>query len=51
MNLQRNRVGKYFSDTFPVKEMFETSIFFIVIVFYCVLEYAIKRVQVNQEGW
>ena len=46
----RVRVGKTFSDMFPVRNGLKQGDALSPLLFNCDLEYAIKRVQVNQRG-
>jgi hypothetical protein len=46
----RFRVGKHFSDTFPIKNGLEKGDALSPLLFNFTFEYAIRRVQTNQEG-
>ena len=43
-------VGKHLSDTFPIKNVLKQGDVLSPLFFNCALEYAIRRVQVNQDG-
>jgi hypothetical protein len=46
----RVRVGKHLSDTFPINDGLKQGDALSPLLFNCVLECAIRRVQANQEG-
>jgi len=47
----RVRVGKHLSDMFPIKNVFKNGDALSPLLFNFVFEYAIRRVQVNQDGF
>ena len=47
----RVRVGKHLSDMFPIKNFFKNGDALSPLLFNFVFEYAIRRVQVNQDGF
>jgi hypothetical protein len=44
----RIQVGKYLFDIFPVKNGLKHRDVLLPLLFYCAVEYAIRKVQVNQ---
>ena len=49
-NLSRVRVGKHLSAMFPTKNCLKQGYVLSTLLFKLALEYAIKRVWVNQDG-
>ena len=47
----RVRVGKHLSDMFPIKNVFKNGDALSPLLFNFVFEHAIRRVQVNQDGF
>ena len=47
----RFRVGKHLSDTFPIKNVLKKGDVLSPVLLNIVLEYALRRVQVNQDGF
>jgi len=46
----RVRVGKHLSDMFPIKNCLREGDALSSLLFNCAVEYANRRVQVNQDG-
>jgi len=47
----RVRVGKHVSDMFPIKNVLKNGDVLLPLFFNFVFEYAVRRVQVNQDGF